>query len=149
MAKKVKIVTEKQQRAKEHAERAEAESREPKLSKEYIDKVREDNKGLDPLDPAAGLKLKLPTSSKRLFLHKAEVFGIEGRDGSGPCRVLKGPVPMPCGDMAMPNDTFDPVVERMPYGVYARLVARKFITPAEDKYVTKLVGRSGSTKDEG
>ena len=95
---------------------------------------------VDPMDPAAGLTLTLPTSSERGFLSKARHYKIKGRSGNGPCTVLdKGPVALPNGDLAIQGDTFDPVEERMAPNKYASLLARKYITSAGEKIEKALL----------
>ena len=97
--------------------------------KKEFEAAKKANKGLDMFSPAAGLAIKVPTSEKRLFIHKAELFGVKSRLGSGPCEVAEGKkLAMPNGDLAAPGDTFDPVEERFSYGRLKSLYARKFFT---------------------
>lgn len=103
--------------------------------------VRKRNAGLDPVSPADRIKLHLPTSSKRVFVHVAEVFDLKGRLGGGPCKVLKR-FALPCGDLALVGDTFDPVEEKMGPNRYRSLLSRKFFTGAGPEVEDKLI-RSG------
>ncbi len=99
-------------------------------------RARERNKGVDMFSPASGLTLHLPTSSTRAFLAKAEVFEVPSRLGEGPCQVeIK--FMMPNGDIALPGDTFDPVIERMSPGKYGSLKSRKFFSLRDKKYEPK------------
>lgn len=109
--------------------------------KPYADpygEARERNKDLDPFKPADRLKLHLPSSSTRLFVAVAEAFKIESRLGAGPCKVLKKFM-LPCGDLVIADDTFDPVEERMTARKYASLLERKYITPGGEEVETKLL----------
>lgn len=107
--------------------------------------VRAKNEGVDPFDPAHRLRLHLPTSSKRAFLHVAEVFEIKGRLGDGPCKVLKRFM-LPCGDIAITGDTFDPVEERMGPARYRSLLSRKFFTAGGAAVETKLLEAANLAK---
>lgn len=72
----------------------------------------------------AGIAPTLRTDvNTRTFLAR----GIEGRDGSGPCKVLNKALIMPNGDPAEPGDTFDPVAEHMAPQRLIQLVQGRFI----------------------
>jgi len=96
---------------------------------------------VDALNPAHKHLVKLPTSPRDAYEHKAEVYGIKGRDGSGPCTVLdRGPVMMPNGDLAVEGRTFCPMIERMSPARYTSLVERKFISALDDEALAKWSG---------
>ncbi len=97
--------------------------------KQEFEKAKKANKGKDMFSPAAGLTIVVPTSEKRAFIHKAELFGVKSRLGDGPCTVAENKkIAMPNGDLAIAGDTFDPLEERFSYGRLASLHARKFFT---------------------
>ena len=96
--------------------------------------------GLDPLDPASGMFIKMPTSHERAFVAKAKMFGIEGRLGDGPCTVLKKFM-LPNGDIILKDDTFNPLVERMTAAKYRRLLVGKFFTKATAEVEEELLKR--------
>lgn len=95
------------------------------------------NKGVDMFSPASGFDLHLPTSDKRAFLAKAELFDVQSRLGEGPC-IVAIKFMLPNGDMILAGDTFDPVIERMSPGKYQSLKARKYFSLADKKYEPKF-----------
>jgi hypothetical protein len=132
-------------KAAEDAAKLAAEAAAPATPADALAAVRAKNEGVDPFDPSHRIRLHLPTSSKRAFLHVAEVFEIKGRLGDGPCKVLKR-FALPCGDIAITGDTFDPVEERMSPVRYRTLLSRKFFTAAGAAVETKLIEAANLAK---
>ena len=104
-----------------------------------FEEVKAKNEGVDPYGVGNWMNLHLPSGSDRPYLSKPKYFPeMTGRDGTGPCTCLIK-FNLPNGDQILPEETFDPEVERMAENKYRSLLARKFITKCKDqKKVTKL-----------
>jgi len=106
-----------------------------------FEEVKARNEGVDPYQVPNWMTLHLPSGSDRPYLSKPMYFPeMTGRDGSGPCTCLIK-FNLPNGDQILPEETFDPEVERMADNKLRFLIKGKFCTkPVEDKKkkVTKL-----------
>ena len=58
--------------------------------------------------------------------------GLKGREGDGPCKVVRKHWIAPNGDILQIGDTLDPIEEKMEYPRYKQLVKRHYMTPDSD-----------------